>query len=86
MSGFELKIEPRHIFGSILIIIGVMVILHSVFVAVIGIEGILNLIGTELTETEAMIEVFGWFFGLLIEALGGFFVAFIGTKVIKKGD
>jgi len=31
-----------------------------------------------------MVEVFGWFFMLLIEVLAGFFLASIGVKVYKK--
>jgi hypothetical protein len=80
----ELKLEPRHIFASILIIIGVIPILHSIFQAVIGIGAIMDLIGTEITELQAFIETLGWFFALLIEALGGFFLSFLGVKIAKK--
>jgi hypothetical protein len=84
MNGMELKVEPRHIFGAILLIIGVVVILISVFQAFFGSENILSLMGTVYNETEAFVKVFAWFFSLLIECIGGYFIASIGMKIIKK--
>jgi hypothetical protein len=84
MGGMELKVEPKHIFGAILVTIGIVVILISVFQAFFGSENILSLMGTELNETEAFVKVFAWFFSLLIECVGGYFVASIGMKIIKK--
>ena len=84
MNEFELKIEGRTVFGFIFILLGVVVILIAVFQAFLGVDPILSLIGTELTDTQAFVEIFGWFFMLLIEVLGGYFLASIGVKVYKK--
>lgn len=89
ISEFEFKIEARTVVGFIVVIFGLIVIFISVFGGFMGIGHITSLIGeiteTEgITETQALIEVFGWFFSLLIACLGGFFIASIGTKIIKK--
>lgn len=84
MSEIELKVELKQIFGIILLFFGIVVIMVAVFGAFSGSEHILILMGTELTETEAFVKVFAWFFALLIEALGGYFIASIGMKIIKK--
>jgi len=84
MNDVELKIEARTVFSFIFILIGIVVIFVAIFQAFLGIEHISELMRIELTDTEALIEVFGWFFSLLIEILGGFFLASIGVKVFKK--
>ena len=84
MSEFELKIEARTVFGFIFILIGVVIIFFSLIQAFLGVEHITELIGTELTDIVATLEVFGWFFMLLIEVLAGYFLASIGVKVYKK--
>jgi len=82
-SEFELKIEAKTVFGFIFILLGVVVIFVALVQAFLGVEHITDLIG-EISETKAMVEVFGWFFMLLIEVLAGFFLASIGAKVYKK--
>ena len=84
LSEFELKVEGRTVFGFVFILLGVVVILFALFQASLGVDPILNLMGTELTDTQAFVEIFGWFFMLLIEVLGGYFLASIGVKVYKK--
>jgi len=82
-SEFELKIEAKTVFGFIFIVVGILVIFVALVQAFLGVEHITDLIG-EISETKAMVEVFGWFFMLLIEVLAGFFLASIGAKVYKK--
>lgn len=84
MSEIEFKIEPKIVFGLIFVLLGIVVVFISVVGAFLGYEHISSLMGSELTETEAFVEIFGWFFALLIEALGGYFIASIGMKIIKK--
>jgi len=84
MNDVELKIEARTVFSFIFILMGIIVIFVAIFQAFLGIEHISELMGIELTDTEALIEVFGWFFSLLIEILGGYFLASIGLKIFKK--
>ena len=84
MNEFELKIEARTVFGFIFILMGVVVILFALFQAFLGVGHITDVIGSEILEYEAMVEVFGWFFMLLIEVLAGYFLASIGVKVYKK--
>jgi len=82
-SEFELKIEARTVFGFIFIVVGILVIFVALVQAFLGVEHITDIIG-EISETKAMVEVFGWFFMLLIEVLAGYFLASIGVKVYKK--
>jgi len=84
LNEFELKIEARTVFGFIFILLGVVVILFALFQAFLGVGHITDVIGSEILEYEAMVEVFGWFFMLLIEVLAGYFLASIGVKVYKK--
>jgi len=83
-SEFELKIEARTVFGFIFIVVGILVIFVALVQAFLGVEHIIDIIGVEITDTVAMVEVFGWFFMLLIEVLAGYFLASIGVKVYKK--
>lgn len=83
-SEFELKIEAKTVFGFIFIFIGVVIIFFVLMQAFLGVEHITELIGTEITDTDAMVQVFGWFFMLFIEVLAGYFLASIGVKVYKK--
>lgn len=80
----ELKLDPRTVFAFVLIFIGVIVILHGVYRALVDVDQFSSLIGTEITQVEAYVQTLTWFFGLLIEILGGFFLALIGTRIIKK--
>ncbi|MEX2737474.1 MAG: hypothetical protein Q6356_000165 [Candidatus Wukongarchaeota archaeon] len=84
MNEFELKIEARTVFGFIFILMWVVVVFIALFQAFLGVGHITDVIGSEILEYEAMVEVFGWFFMLLIEVLAGYFLASIGVKVYKK--
>jgi len=83
-SEFELKIEAKTVFGFIFILFGVVVIFFVLMQAFLGVQHITDIVGTELTDIQAFVEVFGWFFMLLIEVLAGFFLASIGVKIYKK--
>lgn len=83
-SEVKFEVRPKTVFSFAIIIIGVILILHAVYIASLGIEDISILIETEdITEFEAFTETLGWFFGLLIEILGGFFLGIIGTRIKK---
>lgn len=74
MSEIKFKLEPITIFGAIITIVGVIVILHTVYLSLVNAEEFL----------DVQIERIGWFLLYLIELLGGFFLGIIGTRIIKK--
>jgi len=83
-SEFEMKIEAKTVFAFVFISLGIVIILVAVIQVFLGVEHIMELVGIELSDTEGMIEVFGWFFMLLLELLAGYFLASVGVKVYKK--
>ena len=73
------RLEP--ILAFTLIAIGIVVILHAIFCAYCYTGGLSFSVETEF---EALGHNSMWFFSLLTELVGGFFLASIGTKIIKK--
>lgn len=73
---FEFKLDFRTLFAFILMVIGVIVILHGIYRALVDLEDISNV--------KTYVETFTWFVSLAIEIVGGFFLALIGTRVLKK--
>lgn len=84
MSEIKVELSPKTIFGGIVVAIGVIVIAYGVIVALTGVEKITELVGSEISYDEGFLRILGWFFALLIEMLGGFFLGIIGTRVMKK--
>jgi len=98
MPEIEVKLTPKALFGHVLVIIGVIIILYAVFQASITFTTIMKFIDKlmpsptitvwreqfQATEMPGFIETLGWFFMLIIELLGGFFIASIGIRVAKK--
>lgn len=84
MSEIKLKVEARTVLGLVIVFVGVILILDGSVQAISGVGDITSLIGSEITENRAFLEVLGWFFGLWIEIVGGFFLGIIGTRIIKK--
>ena len=79
---FERALAPA------LIIIGIIVIVFAVFQGIFY-DRELSVLGETPRERSALgLEALGpplmWFFTLLTELVGGFFLATIGMKIIKK--
>lgn len=83
-----MKMEFVRGFAFVLIVVGVVVIVFAVFqgffydkeLSVVG-----GTVGAKgVGEFEALRHSLMWFFTLLTELVGGFFLATIGTKIIKK--
>ena len=82
------RIHFERVLAPVLVIIGVIVIVFAVF------QGFfynreLSVIGEPPREGSGLgLEALGhplmWFFTLLTELVGGFFLATIGMKIIKK--
>jgi hypothetical protein len=84
----KLTIQSERALAFILVIIGVIVIIFSVFQAFLC-EKELALFGEALrekglTEFEALSHNLMWIITVLAELVGGFFLASIGMKTIKK--
>lgn len=84
----KLTNQSERTLAFILVIIGVIVIISSVFHAYLC-EKELALLGEvlsgkSLTEFEALGHNLMWILTVLAELVGGFFLASIGMKIIKK--
>lgn len=84
----KLTTQSERTLAFILVIIGVIVIIFSVFHAYLC-EKELALLGEilrekGLTEFEALSHNLMWIITVLAELVGGFFLASIGMKIIKK--
>jgi len=84
----KLTTQSERTLAFILVIIGVIVIISSVFQAFLC-EKELALFGEALreeglTEFEALSHNLMWIITVLAELVGGFFLASIGMKIIKK--
>jgi len=84
----KLTIQSERTLAFILVIIGVIVIIFSVF-QVFLCETELALFGEALrekglTKFEALGHNLTWILTVLAELVGGFFLASIGMKIIKK--
>lgn len=73
------RLEP--ILAFVLIAIGIAIILHAIFRAYLYTGG---LSFTVENEFEALGHDSLWFFSLLTELVGGFFLASLGIKIIKN--
>ncbi|UCC33420.1 MAG: hypothetical protein JSW53_06575 [Candidatus Bathyarchaeota archaeon] len=84
----KLSIQSEKTLALVLIIIGTALILFSLFQAFLG-ERELSLFGETLTEKgftnfESLGHNLMWLLTVLIEFVGGFFLASIGLKTIKQ--
>ncbi|MDH5461898.1 MAG: hypothetical protein OEZ29_07830 [Candidatus Bathyarchaeota archaeon] len=84
----KLTTQSERTLAFILVIIGVIAIIFSVFHAFLC-EKELALFGETLrekglTEFEALSHNLMWIITVLAELVGGFFLASIGMKIIKK--
>jgi len=90
----EITVTPKRFFGYTLIVIGLILILHAVFQAIVTFGTIMEFIRAlmpnptlaqwmEQYEAYGMpgfVETIGWALMLFIEMIGGSFIANIGTK------
>jgi len=93
----EITITPKKSFGYALAVIGIVIIVFAILQAALTIGTIMEFVnelspnptmGQWIDQWEAnampgFVEILGWFFMLIIELLGGFFIANIGQKFTK---
>lgn len=79
MMGMSTRSVP--ILAFLLIGIGIATILHAIFRAYLDTGGLSFMVGNGF---QALGRNSLWFFSLLTELVGGFFLASIGIKIIKN--
>jgi hypothetical protein len=90
----EITLKPKQVFGYALVAVGVILIMLAVIQAAMTIGPIMEFIdelspnptigqyieALDGTVMPGFVEMTGWFLMLLIELLGGYFIANIGQK------
>jgi len=86
-DSIELRMKLMQESAFILTIIGISVIIFAIFQAYLAGEALtvsdMALRDDGMAELEALSHNLLWFFPLLAELVGGFFLASIGMKILK---